>query len=127
MFPLVCISISLIHCDKPMVGAIDAPFAHSLFAAARLAQRTTALLQPPPALPENAPRGCVASYPWGMTDVTCRREISTGNPRGFLNMAAEVGGRGGKGDGSRFTQRCGTRSRLHRYRHIRYMVGWRLL
>ncbi|KAI5859232.1 putative inositol monophosphatase [Tricharina praecox] len=103
MFPLVCISIALIHRGEPIVGVINAPFAHSLFSGAvglgAWLNETTSLplLQPPPPLPANAPRGCIFSCEWGKD----RRDVPEGNlyrkSESFLNMAAEFGGRGGKG------------------------------
>lgn len=48
-------------------------------------------------LPANAPKGCIFSCEWGKD----RRDIPEGNMHrkidSFMNMAAEIGGRGGKG------------------------------
>ena len=48
-------------------------------------------------MPANAPKGCILSCEWGKD----RRDIADGNLQrkveSFVNMAAEIGGRGGKG------------------------------
>src|SRR6266487_3395963 len=48
-------------------------------------------------LPANAPKGCIFSCEWGKD----RRDIPEGNMHrkvgSFMNMAAEIGGRSGKG------------------------------
>ena len=52
---------------------------------------------PVPPLLANAPSGCIFSCEWGKD----RRDIPEGNMHrkvnSFMNMAAQVGGRGGKG------------------------------
>jgi myo-inositol-1(or 4)-monophosphatase len=48
-------------------------------------------------MPANAPKGCIFSCEWGKD----RRDIADGNlhrkVESFVNMAAEIGGREGKG------------------------------
>ncbi len=52
---------------------------------------------PVPALGKQAPKGCIFSCEWGKD----RKDVQGGNMRrkieSFVNMAAEIGGRGGKG------------------------------
>lgn len=52
---------------------------------------------PAASLPANAPKGCIFSCEWGKD----RRDAPEGNMHrkigSFMNMAAEIGGRGGKG------------------------------
>jgi myo-inositol-1(or 4)-monophosphatase len=103
LFPLTCISISLVYHSQPIIGVINAPFINSLFSAATgkgawfNETQPLPFLTPPPPLPANAPRGCIFSCEWGKD----RRDVPEGNlyrkSESFLNMAAEVGGRGGKG------------------------------
>ncbi|CCX31606.1 inositol monophosphatase family-domain-containing protein [Pyronema domesticum] len=103
LFPMVCISISLLVRGVPVIGVINAPLLPSLFSArlgggAWLNETTPLpLLQPPPPLPQGAPKGCIFSCEWGKD----RRDIPSGNlyrkSETFLNMATELGGRGGKG------------------------------
>lgn len=52
---------------------------------------------PKQVLGKEAPKGCIFSCEWGKD----RRDVEGGNMRrkigSFMNMAAEIGGRGGKG------------------------------
>ena len=52
---------------------------------------------PPAILKKDAPKGCIFSCEWGKD----RRDLQGGNMYrkvgSFMNMAAEIGGRGGKG------------------------------
>ncbi|KAL7266200.1 hypothetical protein RUND412_011262 [Rhizina undulata] len=101
LFPLVCVSISFLHNGVPVIGVINAPFTSSLFHARRGAgaflNDRRLPLQPGVPLPEDAPRGCIFSCEWGKD----RRDVEGGNmyrkAESFLNIAAERGGRGGKG------------------------------
>ncbi|KAF8537012.1 inositol monophosphatase [Trichophaea hybrida] len=103
LFPMVCISIALLVNGEPVIGVINAPFMNSVFSARRGGgswfNETTPLpfLRPPPPLPSNAPSGCIFSCEWGKD----RRDVPEGNlyrkSETFLNMAAQIGGRGGKG------------------------------
>ncbi|EMD70030.1 hypothetical protein GGP41_000185 [Bipolaris sorokiniana] len=105
LFPTFCTSISFIHNNKPLIGVICAPFTNQLFTscAGRGAflnetQRLPLIQKPSiPPMPANAPAGCVFACEWGKD----RRDVPDGNMHrkveSFLNMAAEIGGRGGKG------------------------------
>ncbi|KAI5777578.1 inositol monophosphatase family-domain-containing protein [Geopyxis carbonaria] len=103
LFPMICISIAVIHHGEPVVGVINAPLMGSLFSArtggGAWHNETTPLpfISPPPPLPANAPRGCIFSCEWGKD----RRDVPGGNlhrkAESFITMAAEVGGRGGRG------------------------------
>ncbi|KAJ5226782.1 uncharacterized protein N7469_006788 [Penicillium citrinum] len=105
LFPMFCISIGFIVQHKPVIGVIYAPFQDQLFSSCigRGAwlneKRRLPLIQKPsiPPMPSNAPSQCVFSCEWGKD----RRDIPDGNMHrkieSFVNMAAEIGGRGGKG------------------------------
>jgi myo-inositol-1(or 4)-monophosphatase len=103
-FPMFCVSIALVLNKRPIIGVIFAPLLNQLFSACRgkgaWLNETTRLpllgkaISP---MPANAPRQCIFACEWGKD----RRDIVDGNLHrkvdSFLNMAAEVGGRGGKG------------------------------
>ncbi|SMQ47228.1 unnamed protein product [Zymoseptoria tritici ST99CH_3D7] len=102
--PFYCVSIAFLWNGEPVVGAINAPFLRQLFTTCRgkgaWLNETTQLpldRNPIPPLPETAPKGCVFSCEWGKD----RRDIPDGNLHrkinSFMNMAAELGSRGGKG------------------------------
>ncbi|CAK1360018.1 Protein QA-X [Cercospora beticola] len=102
--PFYCVSIAFLWNGEPVVGAVNAPFLKQLFTACRgkgawLNEKTPLPLarNPIPAMPETAPKGCVFSCEWGKD----RRDIPDGNMHrkvsSFINMAAELGGRQGKG------------------------------
>ncbi|KAF2032998.1 inositol monophosphatase [Setomelanomma holmii] len=104
LFPMFCVSIGFIHNNKPLIGVINAPFLKQFFSscAGRGAfmnetQRLPLIQKPIPAMPKNAPSGCVFSCEWGKD----RRDIPDGNLHrkieSFVNMAAELGGRSGRG------------------------------
>ncbi|KAH8728524.1 inositol monophosphatase family-domain-containing protein [Phaeosphaeriaceae sp. PMI808] len=104
LFPMFCVSIAFIHNGKPLVGVINAPFLKQFFSscAGRGAfmnetQRLPLLRNPVPPMPEKAPSGCIFSCEWGKD----RRDTPDGNMHrkieSFLNMAAEIGGRQGRG------------------------------
>ncbi|AEO67800.1 uncharacterized protein THITE_2089287 [Thermothielavioides terrestris NRRL 8126] len=104
LFPMFCVSIAFVVGGKPVIGVIYAPFLNQLFTACRgrgawlnETQRLPLVRNPIPAMPKNAPGGCIFSCEWGKD----RRDRPDGNlyrkVDSFLNMAAEVGGRGGKG------------------------------
>jgi len=103
MFPMYCVSIGFILDGRPVVGVINAPFLGQLFSScagkgAWLNEtRRLPLMRSPPPMPASAPAGCVFSCEWGKD----RRDIPDGNMHrkveSFVNMAAEIGGRGGKG------------------------------
>jgi hypothetical protein len=94
LFPMFCVSIGFIVGGEPVMGVICAPFLNQLFSACRgrgawlnETQRLPLIRDPVPPMPANAPGGCIFSCEWGKY-----RKVDS-----FLNMAAEVGGRGGKG------------------------------
>jgi myo-inositol-1(or 4)-monophosphatase len=98
---MFCVSIGFIVGGEPVIGVIYAPFLNQLFSSCRgrgawLNQTQSLPLIHNP-LPEKAPSGCIFSCEWGKD----RRDIPDGNMHrkveSFMNMAAEVGGRGGKG------------------------------
>jgi hypothetical protein len=101
---MFCVSIAFIYNHKPLIGVIYAPFTNQFFSscAGRGAflnetQRLPLIRNPVPAMPEKAPQGCVFSCEWGKD----RRDTPDGNMHrkieSFVNMAAEVGGREGRG------------------------------
>jgi myo-inositol-1(or 4)-monophosphatase len=103
-FPMFCVSIALVLNNRPVIGVIFAPLLNQLFSACRgkgaWLNETTRLpllgkaISP---MPANAPGKCIFACEWGKD----RRDIADGNLHrkvdSFLNMAAEVGGRDGKG------------------------------
>jgi myo-inositol-1(or 4)-monophosphatase len=60
-------------------------------------RRLPLVRSPVPPMPEQAPKGCVFSCEWGKD----RKDVPDGNLyrkiESFMNMAGEIGGRGGKG------------------------------
>jgi myo-inositol-1(or 4)-monophosphatase len=105
LFPMFCISIGFIVSHRPVLGVIYAPFQDQLFSACSgrgawlNESRRLPLIQNPsiPPMPPNAPAQCILSCEWGKD----RRDIPDGNMHrkieSFVNLAAELGGRGGKG------------------------------
>jgi len=104
LFPMFCVSIAFMVGGKPIIGVVEAPFLHQSFTACKgkgawlnETQRLPLIRNPIPPMPANAPSGCVFSCEWGKD----RRDIPDGNLHrkieSFLNMAGEIGGRGGKG------------------------------
>lgn len=101
---MFCVSIGFILHGDPVIGVINAPFLHQTFSACRGkgawlngTQRLPLLRNPIPPMPVNAPQSCVFACEWGKD----RRDRPDGNlyrkVESFVNMAAEVGGREGKG------------------------------
>jgi myo-inositol-1(or 4)-monophosphatase len=101
---MFCVSIAFVVGGKPVIGVICAPFLNQLFTACRgrgawlnETQPLPLARKPIPPMPLNAPSGCIFSCEWGKD----RKDTPAGNlyrkVDSFLNMAAEVGGRGGKG------------------------------
>lgn len=101
LFPMFCASIAFLIDGVPVIGVICAPMLGQLFTACKgrgawlnETQRLPLVRQP---MPKNAPGGCVFSCEWGKD----RKDRPEGNlyrkVESFVNMAAEVGGRGGKG------------------------------
>ncbi|KAI0440800.1 inositol monophosphatase [Xylaria telfairii] len=104
LFPMFCVSIAFIVDGEAVVGVICAPFLNQLFSACKgrgawlnETQPLPLIRNPIPPLPAQAPAGCIFSCEWGKD----RRDTPDGNlhrkVESFVNMAAEVGGRGGKG------------------------------
>ena len=104
LFPMFCVSIALVIGGKPVIGVINAPMLSQLFSACKgkgafmnETQRLPLVRDPIPPMPENAPKGCTFSCEWGKD----RRDTADGNLHrkvdSFINMATEIGGRGGKG------------------------------
>ncbi|EPE02467.1 inositol monophosphatase [Ophiostoma piceae UAMH 11346] len=104
IFPMFCISIGFVFQGEPIIGVIYAPMLNQLFSSCRGrgawlndTTRLPLLRNPIPPLPDNAPKGCIFSCEWGKD----RRDAPDGNlvrkVESFMNMACELGGRGGKG------------------------------
>ncbi|KAK3322051.1 inositol monophosphatase [Apodospora peruviana] len=105
LFPMFCVSIAFLVGGSPVIGVIYAPFLNQLFSSCRSRgawlneQQRLPLIREPavPAMPKNAPAGCVFSCEWGKD----RKDKPDGNllrkVESFLTMAADVEGRGGKG------------------------------
>lgn len=123
LFPTVCVSIGLCVGGIPVVGVIYAPFfgaayppdgvtpatpSGHLYTAIRgqgafvsydagRSRRSLPLQSPAPPIPQNAPKGCTLAVEWGKQ----RSDVPGGNlerkVNSFWNLAAELGGRGGKG------------------------------
>lgn len=101
---MFCVSIGFVHHGRPTVGVIYAPFLGQLFSACRgkgaflnEKQKLPLVRDPIPPMPADAPKGCVFSCEWGKDrrdnlDSNLHRKVES-----FVNMAAEIGGRGGKG------------------------------
>ncbi|KIX02091.1 uncharacterized protein Z518_08030 [Rhinocladiella mackenziei CBS 650.93] len=104
-FVMFCVSIALVVNQRPVIGVIYAPLLNQLFSACRgkgaWLNETTRLpllgsvgVGP---IPKNAPSKCIFSCEWGKD----RRDRPDGNMYrkvdSFVNMAAEIGGRDGKG------------------------------
>lgn len=102
LFPMFCVSIGLVVDHDPVVGVINAPFANQFFSACRgrgawLNETVPLPLVRDSPLPPLAPKGCIFSCEWGKDrrdrpDGNLHRKVET-----FVNMATELGGRGGRG------------------------------
>ncbi|KAJ5091796.1 Protein qutG [Penicillium alfredii] len=105
IFPMFCVSIGFIVQHRPVIGVIYAPFQDQLFSACSgrgawlNESRQLPLVRRPavPPMPANAPAQCIFACEWGKD----RRDIPDGNMHrkieSFVNLAAELGGRDGKG------------------------------
>ncbi|KAF9889744.1 hypothetical protein FE257_007050 [Aspergillus nanangensis] len=104
IFPMFCVSLGFIVNHRPLIGVIYAPFQDQLFSSCpnrgawlNEKRRLPLLRNPVPPMPSNAPSKCIFSCEWGKD----RRDIPDGNMQrkieSFVNMAADAGGRGGKG------------------------------
>ena len=103
-FPMFCVSIALVLNNKPVIGVIYAPLLNQLFSACRgkgawlnETTRLPLLGKAIPPLPMEAPGKCIFACEWGKD----RRDTPVSNMHrkvnSFMNMAAEKGGRDGKG------------------------------
>ncbi|KAI0415944.1 inositol monophosphatase [Xylaria grammica] len=104
LFPMFCVSIAFVVGGRAVIGVIQAPFLQQTFSACKGrgawlngTQQLPLIRDPVPPLPARAPGGCIFSCEWGKD----RRDTPDGNMHrkieSFANMAAEAGGRGGKG------------------------------
>ncbi|KAH6715987.1 inositol monophosphatase [Leptodontidium sp. 2 PMI_412] len=110
LFPMFCVSIAFCLNNQPVVGVIYQPMLDTTYSALTghgAFQDDAHPTKPRRALPyvnspkqvlgKEAPKGCIFSCEWGKD----RRDVEGGNMRrkvgSFMNMAAEIGGRGGKG------------------------------
>ncbi|OQD63711.1 hypothetical protein PENPOL_c009G01427 [Penicillium polonicum] len=104
IFPMFCVSIGFIVEHKPIIGVIYAPFTDQLWSSCsgrgawlNETRRLPLIHNPTPPMPANAPSQCIFSCEWGKD----RRDIPDGNMQrkieSFVNMAAEVGSRNGRG------------------------------
>ena len=101
---MFCVSIGFLFNHKPTVGVIYAPYLGQLFTACvgkgawlNETQRLPLVRNPIPPMPCNAPSRCIFSCEWGKV----RADRPEGNlyrkSSSFINLAAEIGGRDGKG------------------------------
>ncbi|KAF4635976.1 hypothetical protein G7Y89_g2104 [Cudoniella acicularis] len=110
LFPMFCVSIAFCLNGIPIVGVIYQPVLDTTYSALvgygawqddshpHKTRKSLPLVNTPKqVLPANAPKGCIFSCEWGKD----RRDTEGGNMwrkvNSFVNMAAEIGGRGGKG------------------------------
>jgi myo-inositol-1(or 4)-monophosphatase len=104
LFPMYCVSIAFLINGIPTIGVINAPFLNMLFSACKgkgawlnESEQLPLERNPVPPIPQDAPKGCILSCEWGKD----RKDIPDGNMyrknESFMNMAAEIGGRSGKG------------------------------
>ena len=104
LFPMFCVSIGFLFNHKPTVGVIYAPFLNQLFTACagkgawlNETQRLPLVRNPIPPMPTNAPSRCIFSCEWGKDRIDRPEGNLHRKVRSFINMAAEIGGRDGKG------------------------------
>ncbi|OQD89566.1 hypothetical protein PENANT_c002G08166 [Penicillium antarcticum] len=104
IFPMFCVSIGFVVNNRPTIGVIYAPFTDQLWSACpgrgawlNETRRLPLIHNPIPPMPANAPSQCIFSCEWGKD----RRDIPDGNMHrkieSFVNMAAELGSRSGRG------------------------------
>ncbi|OGE56719.1 hypothetical protein PENARI_c003G12283 [Penicillium arizonense] len=104
IFPMFCVSIGFVVNNRPTIGVIYAPFTDQLWSACpgrgawlNETRRLPLIHNPIPPMPANAPSQCIFSCEWGKD----RRDIPDGNMHrkieSFVNMAAELGSRNGRG------------------------------
>ncbi|KAF9465947.1 hypothetical protein BDZ94DRAFT_1252643 [Collybia nuda] len=114
MFPMVAISVGFCMNSIPTVGVVFAPFLggdgtlysaiHHPEGGAWMAEygahgplTELPLITPPPPLPEDAPKGCLFFGEWGKDRRDSPQSNLSKKATNFVNMATEIGGRGGKG------------------------------
>lgn len=101
---MFCVSIGFVLNGRPIIGVINAPFLGQFFSSCRgkgawlnESQQLPLIRNPIPPMPAKAPSGCIFSCEWGKD----RKDRPDGNMyrkvESFVNMAAELGGRDGKG------------------------------
>ncbi|KAK6465954.1 inositol monophosphatase [Scheffersomyces coipomensis] len=101
LFPMTCISIGFTINGKAVAGAIFAPFINQMYSAhknggAWLNETTKLPLQQTP-ISIDAPKGCIFSCEWGKQRGYTENSNLYKKVNSFINMAAEIGGRDGKG------------------------------
>ncbi|KIK57379.1 hypothetical protein GYMLUDRAFT_46255 [Collybiopsis luxurians FD-317 M1] len=114
MFPMTAISIGFCIASIPTVGVVFAPFlgGHgTLYSAINHPEggawmseygitgpiTNLPIISPPPPLPKDAPKGCLFFGEWGKDRRDSPQSNLTKKSTNFVNMATEIGGRGGKG------------------------------
>ncbi|KPV72852.1 uncharacterized protein RHOBADRAFT_29523 [Rhodotorula graminis WP1] len=115
LFPTCCVSVGFCVNKVPVVGAIFAPLLsglHPTNASGALYSGAKSLgawstppwahavplpYIPPQPLPADAPKGCLFTAEWGKARSDAPGSNLVKKSTSFINMAAEVGGRGGKG------------------------------
>ena len=110
LFPMFCVSIAFIVGGKAVVGVIYQPVLDTTYSAlsghgafqddshpTKPRKRLPLVNSPKAPLPPQAPKGCIFSCEWGKD----RRDVPGSNlgrkVDSFVNMATEIGGRGGRG------------------------------
>lgn len=111
LFPMFCVSIAFVLNSTPIIGVIYQPLLDTSYSSlvgygswqddqhseGKARKRLPLINSPKAVLPKEAPKGCIFSCEWGKD----RRDKEGGNMwrkvNSFVNMAAEIGGRGGKG------------------------------
>jgi myo-inositol-1(or 4)-monophosphatase len=110
LFPMFCVSIAFVLNNVPIIGVIYQPLLDTTYSSlvgygawqdygkvGGKRKRLPLVNNPKARLPKDAPKGCIFSCEWGKD----RRDTAGGNMwrkvDSFVNMAAEIGGRGGKG------------------------------
>ena len=103
LFPMFCVSLALLVDGRPVLGVIYAPMLGQLFSACRgrgawlnQSQRLPLDARKPP-VPPRAPSGCVFSCEWGKDRTDAPGGNLASKVDSFVTMAAETGGRGGRG------------------------------
>ena len=101
---MFCVSIALVLNHVPVIGVIYAPLLNQLFSACKdrgaFLNETTRLpllgknVGP---MPKDAPKKCIFSCEWGKDRRDSVESNLSRKVESFVNMATEIGGRGGKG------------------------------